>query len=49
MFSAVLESRREPVDSRLPMVIELLDRGEYSPESLRSDEEYGDGGSCSEG
>jgi hypothetical protein len=30
------------------MAMEALVRGEYSAESLRSDDEYGDGGNCSD-
>jgi hypothetical protein len=47
IFSGVPRVGR--VERRLPIVIELLERGEYSDELLRSEEEYGDKGYCSEG
>ena len=42
-------SRLGPEERREPIVIEALERGEYSADSLRSDDEYGDGGNCSDG
>lgn len=41
-------SRLGPDDNKEPMAMEALVRGEYSAESLRSDDEYGDGGNCSD-
>lgn len=42
-------SRLGPEDNRDPIVIDARERGEYSAESLLSDDEYGDGGNCSDG
>lgn len=36
-----------PDESREPIAIDWRDRGEYSAESLLSDDEYGEGGNCS--
>lgn len=41
-------SRLGCVERRLPIVIELFERGEHSTVSLRSEEEYGERGYCPE-
>lgn len=43
------DSRPGPEERRDPIVIDPRERGEYSAESLRSDDEYGEGGNCSDG
>lgn len=45
--SSDTESLRGPEESKEPIAIEALERGEYSSEPLR-DEEYGEGGKSRE-